>query len=196
MVGCRAASGQRVAALPPIKYTVPAWSRPVDPGRRFTPGPASRRAPRDQAHCARLVDHHQPASRRAPSDQAHCACLVARTSRFRQVDHPGPVVRGVPSDQAQCARLVSTSGSEPEVQPLHGESLRSQRSSTLFTPCGAHVEYTSGDCRRARPLRSLSEAERGVEDVAVVLGSSLRVTACPYPLPSPTSLSPKATRLS
>jgi hypothetical protein len=42
----------------------------------------------------------------------------------------------------------------------------------------------------------VAEAERGVEGVAVVLESSLRVTACPYPVPSPTSSSPKDTRLS
>ena len=42
----------------------------------------------------------------------------------------------------------------------------------------------------------MAEAELGVEGVAVVLEPSIRVAACPVPLPSRRSLSPKDTRLS
>ncbi len=56
----------------------------------------------------------------------------------------------------------------------------------------------SGACRKSATRPSchsgrapVAEAERGVEGIAVVFESSLRVTACPYPLQSPTSSSPK-----
>ena len=58
LVGCRsrspASESPGVAALPANGHTVPVWSRsrPANPARRFIPGPASRRAPSDQAHCA------------------------------------------------------------------------------------------------------------------------------------------------
>ncbi len=102
------ASGQRVASLPAIRHTVPAWSRPADPGRRFIPGPASRRASSDQAHCACLVatsrsgpaDHHQPARHRAPSGRAQCAHLVA-TGR----SGPAGSDRRIRADGYWCARV-------------------------------------------------------------------------------------------
>jgi hypothetical protein len=81
---------QRVVALPAVEHTVPARWLPIDPGRRIIPGPASRRAPSDRAHCARLlatsrsgptVHPRRQASNSAPSERAHCARLVSSMIR-------------------------------------------------------------------------------------------------------------------
>ena len=48
-----------------------------------------------------------PANRRSPSEQAHCARLVV-PSKCRPGDRPRPGNTSCPSDQAPCARLVAT----------------------------------------------------------------------------------------
>ncbi len=109
-------------SLPPIKTMVPAWSQPAGPGPAVHSSQARRRAPSDQAHCARQVstsgsvqaDHNQaaPAGESSCSQRSSTQCERARIAALTAIKHTVPA-------------WSRPAGPGLAVKPLPGKSSRS-----------------------------------------------------------------------